>query len=191
MNLQINLLSKIERRYQGIVSMKVMVMGSVGVLVGITVLVFSLAGISRMTLNANLDRVRREWERINPLATVVRSDGYAATANLDALKKLREWSGSAVPVNAVLRAVQKETPGQMQLSSLFAGIEEREGAHCVLRMSGRVRGELAAVETKRKLNADSDVRSFCSEVRLISSYREQGELWSFALEGVRRVGEEL
>ncbi len=192
MNLQINLLAKIERRYQGIVSMKVMVLGSVGVLAGITVLILSLAGISRMTLNANLDRARREWERLNPRATTVRDAGYAATANRDMLKKLENWAkGGDVPMHSVLRAVQSEIPGQMQFNNLFVGIQDNEdtkGSHYILRMSGRAQGELIAVETKRKLNANSDVRGFCGEVRLISSNREEGDRWIFALEGKRRVG---
>ena len=192
MNLQINLLTKTERRYQGIVSMKVMVLGSVGVLAGVTVLILSLAGISKMTLNANLDRARREWDRLDPQASAIRNDGYAATANRETLQKLEGWAtGSRVSMFAVLRAVQGEIPGQMQLNNLFAGIQEDEGngkPHYILRLSGRAQGELVAVEAKRKLNVNSEVRGFCSEVRLISSNREEGERWTFALEGKRQAG---
>lgn len=193
MSLQVNLLNKTERRYQGIVSMKVMVLGSVGVLVGVTVLVLSLAGISKMTLNANLDRAQREWDRLNPLATAVRNSGYAATENQKTLDKLEGWAkGGRAPMYTVLRAVQGDVPLQMQFSTLFAGIREDETSptesYYILRMNGRALGELVAVEAKRKLNADAEVRGFCGEVRLISSQREEGDSWTFALEGQRRTG---
>ena len=72
MNLQVNLLLKSERRYQGMVSMKVLALSSVSVLAAVTILVFLLAGISRMTLNSNLDRARHEWNLLDPQAAAIR-----------------------------------------------------------------------------------------------------------------------
>lgn len=193
MSLQVNLLKKAERRYQGIVSMKVMVLGSASVLVGVTVLVLFLAGISKMTLNANLDRARREWERLGPLADVVRSAHAATAANRQTLAKLESWAqGDHRAMHTILRAVQSEIPPQMELSNLYAGTEQasdEDPAYYTLRFSGRAQGELTAVNAKRQLNGNAEVRGFCGEVKLVSSQRETGDVWVFAFEG-RRPAEE-
>ena len=192
MSLQVNLLKKTERRYQGIVSMKVMALGSVSVLAGITVLVFSLAGISKVTLNANLDRARREWERLNPLVSVVRTSQTAAAVNRKTLAGLEGWSqGDHLSMFSILRAVQSRIPAQMMVDNFYTGIEQasdKDPAYCTLRLSGRSQGELTAVEAKRQLNANAEVRGFCGEVKLVSSQRESGDIWIFALEGRRPAG---
>ncbi|MFA7256190.1 MAG: hypothetical protein WC047_01260 [Kiritimatiellales bacterium] len=192
MSLQVNLLKKSERRYQGIVSMKVMVLGSVSVLAGITILVFSLAGISKMTLNANLDRARHEWERLDPLAAVVRKCQAAVTTNRKTLSELETWAqGDHLSMFSILRAVQSRIPAQMMLENLYVGMEQAsdtDPAYYTLRLSGRSQGELTAVDAKRQLNANAEVRGFCGEVKLVSSQREAGEIWIFSLEGRRPAG---
>ena len=192
MSLQVDLLKKTERRYQGIVSMKVMVLGSVGVLVGTTVLVLSLAGISRATQNANLKRAHREWDRLNPLAAAVRANGVAAEVNQKTITRMDEWAqGGSAPMYTILRETQRDIPDRVQLNNLYAGIlegEEDNPSYYVLRLSGRALGELVAVEAKRKLNANKDVKGFCGDIRLVSSEREAGDVWTFALEGRREAG---
>jgi hypothetical protein len=192
MSLQINLLKKSERRYQGIVSMKVMALGSISVLAGITILVFSLAGISKMTLNANLDRARREWERISPLAAVVRNCQSASAANRKTVSELERWAQrDHLSMFRILRAVQSRIPAQMTVENLYAGFEQdsdKDPISRTLRLSGRSQGELTAVDAKRQLNADAEVRGFCGEVKLVSSQREMGEIWIFSLEGRRSAG---
>lgn len=193
MSLQVNLLKKAERRFQGIVSMKVMALGSVSVLAGITILVFSLAGISKVTLNSNLDRARREFERLEPQAAKVRNAQAAVAANRKTLADLEGWAqGDHLSMFSILRAVQSRIPAQMTLDNFFAGSEqadEKEPVYYTLRLSGRSQGELTAVEAKRQLNANAEVRGFCGEVKLVSSQREAGEVWIFALEGRRPAGE--
>ncbi|MDD3277104.1 MAG: hypothetical protein PHP93_08660 [Kiritimatiellales bacterium] len=170
MNLQVNLLKKTERRYQGIVSMKVMVLGSVSVLAGITILVFLLAGVSKMTLNANLDRARHEWERLEPQAAVVRKAQAAIGTNSKTLSDLENWSrGDHPSMFSVLYAAQSRIPSSMALDNFYAGLEQAsddEPAYYILRFSGRSLGELTAVEAKRQLNADAGLRRFCGEIKL-------------------------
>jgi len=194
MNLQVNLLKKAERRFQGIVSMKVMVLGSVGVLAGITLLVFLLAGISKVSLNSNLDRARREFDRLESQAVQVRSSQAAIAANNKTRTELESWAqGDHRSMSKILRAVQSRIPAQMKLDNFFAGIEqadEKAPIYYALRLSGRSQGELTAVEAKRQLNANAEVRGFCGEVKLVSSQRDAGEIWIFALEG-RRPAEEV
>lgn len=192
MSLQINLLRKTERRYQGIVSMKVMALGSVSVLAGVTILVFLLAGISKMTLNANLDRARSEWARIEPQAAVVRKAQAAIAANGKTLSDIESWSKGDYPsMFSILYAAQSRIPAQMALDNFYAGLEQASSTdpfYYVLRFSGRSQGELTAVDAKRLLNADADLRRFCGEVKLVSSQRESGEIWTFVLEGRRPAG---
>jgi len=194
MNLQVNLLKKAERRFQGIVSMKVMVLGSVGVLAGITLLVFLLAGISKVSLNSNLDRARREFDRLESQAVQVRSSQAAIAANNKTRTELESWAqGDHRSMSKILRAVQSRIPAQMKLDNFLAGIEqadEKAPIYYALRLSGRSQGELTAVEAKRQLNANAEVRGFCGEVKLVSSQRDAGEIWIFALEG-RRPAEEV
>lgn len=193
MNFQVNFLKKTERRYQGVVSMKVMALGSVSVLAGITILVLTLAGISKMTLNANLSRARSEWERLDPQAQ--RIQGYLAgtDANRKTLERLKPWAmGEQLSMFKVLRAVQSEIPAQMALANFFAGVEEvadgsASQAARVIRLSGRSTGEMTAVEAKRRLSDDAIISDFCGDIRLVSSQRESGENWLFALEGRRFV----
>lgn len=194
MSLKVDLLKKTERRYQGIVSMKVMVMGSLGVLVGTLVLVLLLVGISRATQSTNLKRARREWERLRPLAVAVKANGVAAETNKKTLQRIELWSmGGSAPMYEILRQTQSEIPAMMQLRSLRAGIQESEEkgepSFYILRLSGRALGELVAVETRRKLNSNENLTGFCGDVRLISSEREAGDVWAFSLEGKRPQGE--
>jgi len=173
-----------------IVEPKVMVLGSAGVLIGTTVLVLSLAMLSKATQNANYKRAQREWDRLNPLATVVRQNGAAAEANKKTLDKMDLWAkGSSASMYTILREVQREIPAMIQLNNLRAGIlegEEDEPSYYILRLSGRALGELVAVEAKRKLNSNDNVEAFCGNVRLVSSERESGDVWTFALEGRRQ-----
>ncbi|MEI7850424.1 MAG: hypothetical protein WCH86_01170 [Kiritimatiellales bacterium] len=189
MSLQINLLKKTERRYQGIVSMKVIVLSSISLLAAITVLVFLLAGISRMKLNSNLSRARRASERIEPQAVALRTAQAAIAANRKILSELENWSKiDRPPMYSVLRAMQKNVPPQMQLYHFLVSAEQTNGndsATCTLRISGTAKGELTVIEAKRQLNADVELRSFCGEVKLVSSQRYQGDVWAFALEGHR------
>ncbi|MCC7300795.1 MAG: hypothetical protein IT583_06925 [Verrucomicrobia bacterium] len=191
MSLQVNLLKKIERRYQGIVSMKVIVLGSVCVLAGTTILVFSLTGISRMTLKANLDRARREWTILEPQAAVVRKEQAAIAANAKMRTDLETWAkGDHPSMFSILRSVQRQVPPQMALENLFAGQENDLVAgtsQYILRFSGRAQGELTAVEAKRQINTDAGLRRFCGEIKLVSSQRAAGEIWIFAMEGHRPV----
>lgn len=193
MSLQVNLLRKSERRFQGIVSMKVMALGSVSVLVGISVLVFSLAGISKMTLNANLDRARHEWARLEPPAAVLRKCQAATAANRKTLAGLESWAqgDGHLSMFSILRAVQSRIPAKMTVENFFAGLEQasdKDPVYRTLRLSGRSQGELTAVDAKRQLNANAEVRGFCGEVKLVSSQRETGETWVFSLEGRRLAG---
>lgn len=192
MSFQVDLLKKTERRYQGIVSMKVMALGSVSVLASVTILVFSLAGISKMTLGANLDRARKEFGRLDSQAAVVRNDQAAIDANRKTLSDLEKWSqGDHFSMSVILRAVQSEIPAQMALENLYAGLEQEDSTKPVyytLRLSGRALGELTAVDAKRQLNSSAELRRFCGEAKLVSSQRETGESWIFALEGRRLAG---
>jgi len=192
MSLQVDLLKKTERRYQGIVSMKVMIMGSVGVLAGTTMLVLSLAGIWRATQNANLKRAHREWARLSPMSAAVRANGMAAEANQKTIARMDVWAkGGSVPMYTILRETQRDIPERIQLNNLYAGIlegDEEAPSYYVLRLSGRALGELVAVEAKRKLTRNKNVQGFCGNVRLVSSEREAGDVWTFALEGRRLAG---
>jgi len=189
MSLQINLLKKTERRYQGIVSMKVIVLSSVSLLAAITVLVFLLAGVSRMRLNSNLGRARRASERIEPQAVLVRNAQAATAANRKTLAELKKWNqGDHLSMFSILRAVQSRIPQRMALENLYAGLENNladDKPNYTLRFSGRAQGELTAVEAKRQLNENAEVRGFCGEVKLVSSQRDTGEIWIFALDGHR------
>jgi hypothetical protein len=189
MNLQVNLMRKAEQRFQGIVSMKVMALGSVSLLAGITILVFTLVGISKMTLTASLGRARQEFGLINPQADVLRTAQAAIAKNQKTLAELDRWGAAACPpMNVILRSVQTHVPAQMALSHFFAGIERgkesNNAVHYSLRISGVAEGELTAVEAKRQLNADAELRRFCGEIRLASSQR-YGETWAFSIEGSR------
>jgi hypothetical protein len=192
MSLQVNLLKKSERRFQGIVSMKVMALGSVSVLASVTILVFLLAGISKVTLSTNLDRARREFERLDPQAAVVRNAQAAIDANRKTLSELESWSqGDHPSMFVVMRAVQSEIPPQMVLENLYAGLEQasdKEPAYYTLRLSGHAQGELTAVDAKRKLNSSAELRRFCGEAKLVSSQRQVGDNWMFLLEGQRLAG---
>jgi len=196
MNLHLNLLKKNERRYQGIVSMKVMVMGAVAVFGGILLLFFVLAGIAKVTVMANLERTRRDWTRQEPLAAVIRMQTTAASENRRTRASLDEWSErTGAPIHKIMRELQGSVPTQVQLSRVYAEIIESGSSglpECVLQLSGWAvgeGGEMLAVEFKRNLNNSKELRSFCDEVRLISSRRESDASWVFALEGKRIIEE--
>jgi len=196
MNLQVNLLKKSERRYQGIVSMKVMVMGAVAVFGGILLLFFVLTGIAKVTTLANLERTRREWTRQMPVASAIRQQSAAALANRKTSASLDAWAArGGAPFHKIMRDLQRSVPSQIQLSRIYLGMSESGSSghpESVLKLSGFAvgeGGELLAVEFKRNLNNSKQLRSFCDEVRLISSRRESGASWVFSLEGKRIIKE--
>ncbi len=196
MNLQINLLKKNERRYQGIVSMKFMVLGAAAVFGGILLLFFVLAGIAKVTVMANLERTRREWTRQEPVAAIIRMQTTAISANRRTRTSLDQWSErTGAPFHRIMRELQRSVPGQIQLSRIYAGMTESGSSgqpECVLQLSGWAvgeGGELLAVEFKRNLNYSKQLKSFCGEMRLISSRRESDASWTFSLEGKRILEE--
>jgi len=196
MNLQINLLKKSEQRYQGIVSMKVIVLGSAALLIGILALFFLLSGIHKVTLMAHLERTRREWARLEPGSQVVRRQSDAARANRRAYKNVQGWAKrTGAPLYKIMRELQRSVPVQVQVFRLEAGVFpslKNGNPECSLQLNGRAEGtggEMLAVELKRNLNGSSEVRSFCNEVRLVSSQRETGDAWVFSMEGRREIGD--
>ena len=192
MSLYVNLLKKSEQRFQGIVSMKVMVFGSLSVLAGTMILVLLLAGISKVTLRSNLDRARHELECLEPHAAMLRTVQSAILANRKTMSGMEGWStDTRLPMYRVLRSVQENIPSQMMLYHFSAEVEpvsEKDPLTYSLRVSGTANGELTAIETKRQLNASADLRKFCGEIKLISSQRYFGDAWAFALEGHRLSG---
>ena len=172
--------------------MKVIVLSSISLLAGITVLVFLLAGVARMRLNSSLERARHASDRIEPKAVQLRSVQAAAAANRQTLAELQKWAqGERLSMFSILRAVQSRIPPRMTLENLYAGMEQAsdtDPVYYVLRFSGRAQGELTAVDAKRQLNDNAEVRNFCGEVKLVSSQRESGEIWIFALDGRRLAG---
>ncbi|MCU0856807.1 MAG: hypothetical protein MUC65_00195 [Pontiellaceae bacterium] len=192
MNFQVDFLKKTERRYQGVVSMKVMALGSMSVLVGIAVVVFTLAGISKMSMNADLGRARSEWSQLSPQAARIQACLAAIDTNKSTLSRLESWSeGEKLSMYSVLREVQREIPVQMALGNFFAGLEDpvdpAGAVSRLIRLSGRAAGEMTAVDAKRQLNDNRVVRGFCGEIRLVSSQRESGGNWIFSMEGRRPV----
>ncbi|HKL20530.1 MAG TPA: hypothetical protein VJ904_01915 [Tichowtungia sp.] len=193
MNLRIDFLKKSERRYQGIVSTKVMVLSSIGVLLGTSLIVVSMAMITKASQAASYRRTNQEWERLSPLAAAARQNEAAMNKNQKTLDRIHAWGkGGSAPTYAILREVQQEIPDQMELRNLQAGILE-DGADeppvYILRLSGRIFGEMVAVDTKRKLTENEVIHDFCGNIRLVSSGRESGDIWTFVLEG-RRAQEE-
>ena len=196
MNLYVNFLKKNEQRYQGIVSMKVMVLGSAAVLIGILALFFVLAGIHKVTLMAHLERTRREWTRLEPISAAIQQQADAAHSNRKAYEAIQEWTRrTGAPLYKILRELQRSVPTQVQIFRLEAGVfpDMKNGnSECSLQLNGRAEGaggELLAVEFKRNLNGSTEVKNFCNEVRLVSSQREAGDVWVFAMEGRREIGD--
>jgi hypothetical protein len=188
MDLPVNLLKKTEWRYQGMVSMKVMALGSISVLISVSIMVFLLAGISKMSLNADLERARLEWAGLGQQEPMVRSALAASASNNKTLAALESRKGNCPPMYSVLRSVQENVPSLMALNHFSAGIgqiNEKNPLCCTLRISGTAQGELTAVEAKQQLNADARLHSFCGEIRLVASRRYFEESWAFALEGSR------
>lgn len=194
MNLQINLLKKNEQRYQGIVSMKVLVVGASAVFIGILVIFFLLAVIAKGSLNASLEHARREWARQEPVEAAIRRQSEAAACNGRTLSMLEGWAErTGAPMYQIMHELQCSVPAQMQFSRLYAGVMPNENSgkpEYQLQLSGWAVGKggnLLAVEFKRSLNANEVIRNFCGEIRLVSSQREMGEVWLFALEGRKTV----
>lgn len=194
MNLQVNLLKKTEQRYQGIVSMKLLIAGSVAVFAGILLIFLLLSGIAKMTLNANIERARSEWTQREPVAGVIRGQSEAAAQNRRTLSMLEEWSGRVnAPMYKILHDLQQCVPAQIQLSRLYAGVvpdPEKGTPEFRMQLNGWAvgqGGDLLAVDFKRDLNDNPVIRNFCSEIRLVSSQRETGDVWLFALEGSKKA----
>lgn len=174
------------------VGMKRVATSLAAILAGIAVLSCLLVAGLRMTLHANQQRTQAELEQLTPLSTELRAAQAAAAANRKMLSEFKNWStASRLPMCSILRAVQEKIPAQMVLYHFSVGIEqteEKEPPACALRLSGTARGKQTVVEAKRQLNDDARLRSFCGEIKLISSQRDFGEDWAFAFEGRRSAG---
>lgn len=190
MNLQVNLLKKTEQRYQGMVSMKLLMTGSIALFAGILLIFLMLSAIAKASFNSNMQHARTEWARQEPVAAAVRQQSEAAERNRKTLALLDEWSGRTnAPMHRILHEVQSRVPEQVQLSRFQAGRTPDDGggnAEHWLQINGWSvgrGGDLRALDFKNRLNDSAAVRGFCGEIRLISSQRESGETWLFALEG--------
>jgi len=194
MNLQLNVLKKNELRYQGLLTVKMMVVGSVSILVAVLLLIFSSACIVNVALQAKLKHTRDEWVQMEPEVTVARAQLNAKVLNRQAEAALDKWSNrTGAPAYKILRELQKHIPDQMELSRLYMGLIQSGSTgnpECKLQLSGRVEGkELLTVKFKQSLNESESVKSFCGDVRLISSSRESDTSWLFSFEGKRIIRE--
>ena len=120
----------------------------------------------------------------------------AAAENRKTLAALDEWSErTGAPLHKIMRELQGSVPTQVQLSRVYTKITESGSSgqpECILQLSGWAVGEggdMLAVEFKRNLNNSKELRSFCDEVRLISSQRESDTSWVFSLKGMRILEE--
>jgi hypothetical protein len=170
-------------------SMKGLVTVCVSVLAGSGLLLLLAAGLSNLSLNADLEKARREWNDLHAQETAVLRARDAARVNETTFITLQNGEEGDWPrMYSVLRAVQENVPSLMRLYHFSADVaqdREKDALTRTLRISGTAVGELTAVDAKRQLTADARLRSFCGEIRLISSRRYFEESWAFALEGSR------
>lgn len=205
---RVNLLKKSERRYQGAVSRKFMLISIVVTPILMIAVISGVKLIQYGGIRANLRSSREIWERLEPRLAVALEQQGGLKTNREALTLFNAWQDSKSPMEELLLDIQKVIPENVQLkrisirndvtSSLYQNEEDLQLDYRLV-LHGVSQGdqaEDAVIRLRRELLSQGRFATIFDSVKLTSmrkSMSKDGEnMREFSLEGLgAENGEEL
>jgi hypothetical protein len=206
--LRVNLLKKAERRYQGAVSRRFMLISLVITPILLIAVLSSVKLIQYAGVRAELAASRDIWDALKTRQAAALEQQRGLTMNRKAIELINSWKASQVSMDLLLTDIQKLIPDNMQLkrvsirsataSSLFRDTEELElDFRLVLQgVSQGAQAEDAVISLRRDLLMREHLSAIFDSVKLTSMRKLSGQdgenIREFSLEGLApERGEDL
>jgi hypothetical protein len=205
---RVNLLERDERRYQGVVSHR-MILLSIAIIPTVVSLLFFMIGlVAYKEAHSNWGEVKKEWTTVKPQFDRFRQALKAQNEARRALALMKGWRDAGVDFSTLLLDIQKKVPPTIQLKSLeFAGKSGDEPFSdpdaCSVNYEMEIHGisvgdraEASVIGFRRDLMAeDSAVASVFHSIKLSSMRKKpagDGEsIREFSIEGTSEEGDRL
>lgn len=201
---RVNLLKKSERRYQGTVSRRFML---VGIVVTPILFIAVLSGVKFIQyggVQADLRASREIWSALEPRLAVARDQQRGLKTNRQAIGLINGWQDSQVSMEGLLLDIQKAIPENVQLTrisirsevkaSVYHDVDEL-GLDYRLALQGISQGaqaEYAVINLRRDLLDREYLSATFDAVKLISMRKRAGQsgenMREFSLEGLGAEG---
>ena len=197
---RVNLLKKIERRYQGTVSRRFML---VGIVVTPILFIAVLSGVKLIQyggVQADLRASREIWSTLEPRLAVASDQQRGLKTNRQAIDLINGWRDSQVSMEGLLLDIQKAIPENIQLTrisirsevktSIYHDVDEL-GLGYRLALQGISQGaqaENAVINLRRDLLDKEHLSAAFDAVKLTSMRKRAGQsgenMREFSLEGL-------
>ena len=203
---RVNLLKKSERRYQGAVSRRFML---VSIVVTPILFIALLSGVKLIQyggVQADLKASREIWKTLEPKLAVALDQQRGLKTNRQALSLINGWKDSQVSMEGLLLDIQEVIPENVRLTrvairsevkaSLYRDAEEL-GLDYRLALQGVSQGEQAedtVINLRRDLLKKEHLSAIFDSVKLISMRKRSGadgeNMREFSFEGLGAEVEE-
>ena len=203
---RVNLLKKSERRYQGAVSRRFML---VSIVVTPILFIAVLSGVKLIQyggVQVDLKASREIWSSLEPKLAVALDQQRGLKTNRQALSLINGWKDSQVSMEALLLDIQEAIPENVRLTrvsirsevkaSLYRDAEEL-GLDYRLALQGVSQGEQAedtVINLRRDLLKKEHLSAIFDSVKLISMRKRSGadgeNMREFSFEGLGAEVEE-
>ena len=203
---RVNLLKKSERRYQGAVSRRFML---VSIVVTPILFIALLSGVKLIQyggVQADLKASREIWKTLEPKLAVALDQQRGLKTNRQALSLINGWKDSQVSMEALLLDIQEAIPENVRLTrvsirsevkaSLYRDADELDLDYR-LALQGVSQGEQAedtVINLRRDLLKKEHLSTIFDSVKLISMRKRSGadgeNMREFSFEGLGAEGEE-
>lgn len=203
---RVNLLKKSERRYQGAVSRRFML---VSIVVTPILLIAVLSGIKLIqygSIRSDLTASREIWSGLEPRLAVAVEQQRSLKLNREALELFNAWQDSMVPMEALLLDIQRAIPESIQLkrisirsnvrSSRYRNADDLELNYRLV-LNGIAKGPEAvdaASGLRRTLLDQPQLASMFDSMKLSSMRKQRGaegvDIREFTYEGSSTAPEE-
>lgn len=204
---RVNMLRKSERRYQGAVGRRFML---VSIFVTPTLLIALLSGVKLIqygSVRADLGARREIWTALEPRLAIANEQQRGLTVNRQALELINGWRDSQISMVELMKDIQQVVPANVQLmrisirsdvmASLYREAEELNLDYR-LALQGVSQGseaEDAVIALRKSLLKGEYVSEIFDSVKLTSMRKRRGldgeNIREFSLEGIGAESEDV
>ncbi len=199
MKTSVNLLRKAEERYQGPISRKFIIFGSVCLVAVLLLLVVGTFVMRGYRTRLELSWARERWAGLEPIMQHAGQQQKIVAVNAAALGALEKWKSSRYLLASMLAELRLVAPENIQFTSLsVASDRNAPNADAVwnytVRLDGRAEGEKLeelVVGFRRLLLTQAAITNAFSAIRLVSfrkdSVGDGREIAQFTLQGEGKI----
>lgn len=190
MSLQIDMLRDEERRYQGPVNPKFVLISTVLAVILLGVIIGGTLMVSKLTSKSQLEMARKEWSRLEPQLKSIEAEREALKDKKTLIGAYKKKISQSIDLWSALHAIQVETPASIQLEYVALKhwdrvyMDENRGDGYNLAVSGKVaksRDESTIIDFKRSLGQSETMNKDFQMFRLVSSEKGMDGSWQFMI----------